>query len=79
MKIVSKLVYYTFGKISNGILFIVAGFVATMLGIAFRNWICVIVGSVFVALGVVLSFIRETQYTEAVERFKTSSESKRYA
>lgn len=67
MKIVSKLVYYTFGKISNGILFIVAGFVATMLGIAFRNWICVIVGSVFVALGVVLSFIRETQYTEAVD------------
>ena len=66
MDVLRKILYFTFGKISNGILLIVVGFVMTMFGIAYRSWTCVIIGSVFVALGVVLSFIREAQYTEAV-------------
>lgn len=61
-----KILHCTFGKISNGLLFIVIGFASAVIGITCVWPIAIICGSVSATLGVVLAFIRESRYCEAV-------------
>lgn len=66
MKFIKKILFYIFGKISNGILFIVLGLLTTMIGVTSNLYVIVMVGAAVVTSGVALSVIRESQYQEAV-------------
>ena len=66
MFVLKKILYYTFGKISNGILFIVLGFVSALAGVAYSAYVAIVVGSVLATLGVALAFVRESQYNDAM-------------
>ena len=66
MKFIKKILFYIFGKISNGILFIVLGLLTTMIGVTSNLYVVVMVGAAAVTSGVALSVIRESQYQEAV-------------
>lgn len=66
MFIFKKILYYTFGKISSGILFIVLGFVSALIGVAYSAYVAIVIGSVLATLGVVLAFVRESQYNDAM-------------
>lgn len=67
MKLIKKILYYTFGKISNGILLIVLGMLTIMIGITASLYVVVMIGTALVTSGVALSVIRESQYQEAVD------------
>lgn len=66
MFVLKKILYYTFGKISNGILFIVLGFVSALVGVTYNVYVAIVIGSVLATLGVVLAFVRESQYNDAM-------------
>lgn len=66
MNLIKKIPFYIFGKISNGILFIVLGLLTTMVGVTSNLYVVIMVGAAVVTSGVALSVIRESQYQEAV-------------
>lgn len=66
MKFIKKILFYIFGKISNGILFIVLGLLTTMIGMTSSLYVVVMIGAAIVTVGVALSVIRESQYQEAI-------------
>lgn len=70
-KILKKLMHYTFGKISNGILFVVLGFTFSIIGLISSLWIFFLLSGVFEVLGIILSFIRESMYQDAVKEISS--------
>ena len=66
MELIKKILFYIFGKISNGILFIVLGLLTTMIGMTSSLYVVVMIGAAIVTVGVALSVIRESQYQEAI-------------
>lgn len=62
MELIKKILFYIFGKISNGILFIVLGLLTTMIGMTSSLYVVVMIGAAIVTVGVALSVIRESQY-----------------
>lgn len=76
-KIVSKLlcvlkllVYYLFGKISNGLLFSLAGSVCLAFGFMLHSPVAIALGTAVAVSGLVLSFFRENRYVDAVKEIK---------
>ena len=64
------LVYYLFGKISNGLLFILLGSVCLVLGCVFHSPIMIVLGTAVAVSGLVLSFFRENRYIDATAEVK---------
>lgn len=64
------LVYYLFGKISNGLLFILLGSICLVLGCVFHSPIMIVLGTAVAVSGLVLSFFRENRYIDATAEVK---------
>lgn len=64
------LVYYLFGKISNGLLFILAGSTCLVLGCVFKLPVMIVLGIAVAIFGLVLSFFRENRYIDATKEIK---------
>lgn len=71
------LVYYLFGKISNGLLFILLGFVSLVLGCVFHSPVMIVLGTAVAISGLVLSFFRENRYIDATNEIKKLKKSQR--
>lgn len=68
--VLGMLIYYLFGKISNGLLFILVGSVGLMLGCVFCFPLAIVLGAAVAVSGLVLSFFRENRYIDAVKEIK---------
>ena len=64
------LVYYLFGKISNGLLFILLGSICLVLGCVFHFPVMIVLGTAVAVSGLVLSFFRENRYIDATAEVK---------
>lgn len=64
------LVYYLFGKISNGLLFILLGSICLVLGCVFHSPVMIVLGTAVAVSGLVLSFFRENRYIDATAEVK---------
>lgn len=68
--VLRMLIYYLFGKISNGILFILLGAVGLVLGCIFSLPMAIALGTAVAVSGLVLSFCRENRYIDATREIK---------
>ena len=68
--VLGMLIYYLFGKISNGLLFILVGSVGLMLGCVFCFPLAIVLGAAVAVSGLVLSFCRENKYIDAIKEVK---------
>ena len=75
--VLGLLVYYLFGKMSNGLLFILVGSVGLMLGCTYRLPIAIALGTAAAVSGLVLSFFRESRYIGAVKEIKNLKKEQR--
>lgn len=75
--ILKLLAYYLFGKISNGLLFILLGSICTALGCMYSYYLAIILGAVIALLGIILSFIRENRYIDAANEIENLKKKQR--
>lgn len=68
--VLGMLVYYLFGKISNGLLFILVGSVGLTVGLVFNFPVVIALGAAVAISGLVLSFFRENRYIDATNEIK---------
>ena len=64
------LAYYLFGKISNGLLFMLLGSIGFTVGCVYNFPIAIALGAAVAVSGLVLSFFRENRYIDATAEVK---------
>lgn len=75
--VLGVLVYYLFGKLSNGLLFILMGSTSLMFGCVFGIPIMIALGAAVAVSGLVLSFFRENKYIDAIKEIKNLKKEQR--
>lgn len=75
--VLGMLVYCLFGKISNGLLFILLGSIALIVGCVFEFPIVIALGIAVAVSGLVLSFFRENKYIDAIKEIKNLKKEQR--
>ena len=71
------LAYYLFGKISNGLLFMLLGSIGFTVGCVYNFPIAIALGAAVAVSGLVLSFFRETMYIDATKEIKNLKKEQR--
>lgn len=75
--VLGMLVYCLFGKISNGLLFILLGSIGFIVGCVFEFPIVIALGIAVAVSGLVLSFFRENKYIDAIKEIKNLKKEQR--
>lgn len=75
--VLGMLVYCLFGKISNGLLFILIGSIGLIVGCVSEFPIAIALGTAVAVSGLVLSFFRENKYIDAIKEIKNLKKEQR--